>query len=94
MTYGFSYIGGDASTGSSSPSSSVKNTCWVSVAIIVGVLIFILIINDLFMRKQVKCKKLQKNVKFYDEDDHYDQYNQYEQENIVPKLKSSCSLNH
>jgi uncharacterized membrane protein YciS (DUF1049 family) len=74
-------------TSTVSSSSGVSNTCWVSVAVIVGILIFILIINDLFLRKQMKCKKTQRNVRFNDEDD-----DQYEQANTVKK--SSCSLNH
>jgi uncharacterized membrane protein YciS (DUF1049 family) len=84
MTFGF------ASATSSDSSSSVKNTCWITVAIIVGVLIFIFIINDLFIKKQYKCKKTQKNVKFYDEDNEDNE--QYEQVNTV--RKSSCSLNN
>jgi hypothetical protein len=86
MAYGFKDID-TSSFSSSSSSSNVKGTCWVTVTIIVGVLLFILIVNDLFMRKQLKCKKIQKNVKFYDEDN--DEY-----ERISTIRKSSCSLNH
>jgi hypothetical protein len=72
-------------TSNGSSSSSSQNTCWITVAIIVGVLIFIFIINDMFMKKQAKCKRSQKNVKFYDEENE-----DYEQENTVIR-KHSCA---
>jgi hypothetical protein len=81
-------------TSNGSSTSSGKNTCWLTVAIIVGVLIFIFIVNDLFMRKQLKCKRSQKNVKFYDENNEDDEYNEdnqvYKKENTVIK-KNYCS---
>jgi hypothetical protein len=78
-------------TSNGSSTSSGKNTCWVTVAIIVGVLIFIFIVNDLFMKKQSKCKRLQKNVKFYDEDNEDNEDNEvYKKENTVIK-KNYCS---
>ena len=77
MPWGFT---SESSYGSSI--SSVTDTCWVTVLIIVFVLIFILVINDLTMNKKKKYKILKKNVKFYDEEQ--------EQENTFMK-KSVCS---
>ena len=52
---------------SSDSNNSVKNTCWITVAIIIGILLFIFIVNDFFMRKNEY--KQQKNVKFYEDDE-------------------------
>jgi hypothetical protein len=45
--------------------------------------------NDLYMKKQNKHKKIQKKVKFYDEDEDEN----IEQENTVIR-QNRCSLNH
>lgn len=58
MTWGFI---------SESSTNDATKTCWVTVAIIVSVVIFILFINDLTMNKQNNIRKIQKNVKFYDD---------------------------
>ena len=64
MTWGFINETSDVLTST----SSVTGTCWVTVSIIVGILIFILIINDLSMKKQNKKRH---NNKFYEEDEEY-----------------------
>jgi hypothetical protein len=72
---------------SSESNNSVKNTCWITVAVIIGILIFIFIVNDYFIkRKEYTEYKQQKNVKFYDEEDE-----EYE-EKIVKKNR--CSVNN
>ena len=68
---------------SSDSNNSVKNTCWITVAIIIGILIFIFIVNDFFMRKNEY--KQQKNVKFYEDDE--------EREEKVVK-KNRCSVHN
>jgi hypothetical protein len=68
---------------SSDSNNSVKNTCWITVAIIIGILLFIFIVNDFFMRKNEY--KQQKNVKFYEEDE--------EPEEKVVK-KNRCSVHN
>jgi len=68
--------------------SGVNNTCWITVAVIIGILIFIFIINDLLMKKQEKKElRQQKNVKINEEDNEYNEYNE------VPK-KSRCSIHN
>jgi len=69
---------------SSDSDNSVKNTCWITVAVIIGILIFIFIVNDYFMKR--KEYKEQKNVKFYDDED-------VEYEEKVVK-KNRCSVNN
>jgi hypothetical protein len=72
---------------SSDSNNSVKNTCWITVAVIIGILIFIFIVNDYFMKKkEYQEYKQQKNVKFYDEEDE-----EYE-EKVVKKNR--CSVNN
>lgn len=73
---------------SESATSGVNNTCWITVAVIIGILIFIFIINDLLMKKQEKKElRQQKNVKINEEDNEYNEYNE------VPK-KSRCSIHN
>ena len=71
---------------SSDSNNSVKNTCWITVAVIIGILIFIFIVNDYFMKR--KELKQRKNVKFYEEDEEEE-----EEDNKVVK-KNRCSINH
>jgi uncharacterized membrane-anchored protein YhcB (DUF1043 family) len=78
MSWGFT---SETSYGSSVSNDS--NTCWVTVAIIVGVIIFILIINDLSMKKHDKYKKSQKNVSFYEEEED-------EEEEKVEMKRGQC----
>jgi short subunit fatty acids transporter len=80
---------GQSSVSSESPVSGKSTTCWVTVAIIVGVIIFILVINDLIMRKQEKYKKLHNKVRFQEEENDEDD----EQENKIMK-KSQCPYKH
>ena len=78
MTWGFET--------SSESNNSVKNTCWITVAVIIGILIFIFIVNDYFTKR--KELKQRKNVKFYEEDEEEE-----EEDNKVVK-KNRCSINH
>lgn len=72
---------------SSDSDNSVKNTCWITVAVIIGILIFIFIVNDYFMKKkEYQEYKQQKNVKFYDEEDE-------ELEEKIVK-RNRCSVNN
>jgi hypothetical protein len=81
-------------TSTDSNNSNVKKTCWMTVAIIISILIFIFIINDFFMKKESKEQRelrelreqrQQKNVKFYDDDDS-------EQEDNKIIKKNRCSV--
>lgn len=82
-------------TSTDSNTSNVKKTCWMTVAIIISILIFIFIINDFFMKKkevrdprdprEQREHKQPRNVKFYDDD--YD-----EQEDNKIMKKNRCSV--
>jgi len=78
-------------TTSDSNTSNVKKTCWMTVAIIISILIFIFIINDFFMKKkeskESKEQRQPRNVKFYDDDD-------YEHEDNKIIKKNRCSINN
>jgi hypothetical protein len=52
MTWGFT-----SETSNSYSSVGTTKTCWMTVAMIIGIIIFILIINDLCTRKYNKEKK-------------------------------------
>jgi hypothetical protein len=58
MTWGFT-----SETSNSYSSVGTTKTCWMTVAMIIGIIIFILIINDLCTRKYNKEKKIKKNKK-------------------------------
>lgn len=49
-----------------------KSTCWLSVLIIIGIIIFILILNDKYKRQ---LKYNNKSVKFSDDDEYEDNKN-------------------
>jgi hypothetical protein len=75
MTWGF--------VSETSDTNNVKNKCWVTVAVIVGLIILVFIMNDFCTKKY---KKSQKNVRF---DEHEEDYNKVN--NIMNKRQ--CSLN-
>jgi flagellar biosynthesis protein FliP len=78
MTWGFV-------TETSELTNNVDKTCWISVAIVIGLIILVFVMNDLCMKKYNKTKK---TVKF-EEDEYEEDYNK------VNKImnKRQCNYN-
>jgi hypothetical protein len=77
MTWGFI-------TETSELTNNVDTKCWMSIAVLIGLIILVFIMNDLCMKKYKKSKK---SVSFEDEENE-DDYNKVN--NIMNKRQ--CSL--
>jgi hypothetical protein len=77
MTWGFI-------TETSELTNNVDKTCWMSVAIVIGLIILVFVMNDLCMKKYNKTKK---TVKFEDDESEVD----YNKVNKIMS-KRQCSL--
>jgi hypothetical protein len=71
-------------TETSELTDNVDKTCWMSIAIIIGLIILVFVMNDLCMKKYNKTKK---TVKFEDDESEED----YNKVNKIMN-KRQCSL--
>lgn len=72
-------------TETSELTDNVEKTCWISVAIIIGLIIIVFVMNDLCMKKYNKIKK---TVKFEDDETEED----YNKVNKIMN-KRQCNYN-